>query len=107
MKMRRTVCLCLALLLLVPMVLSGCGTQVGKNTAAYKDKFKTDRISSGTVAQNNNFELLWDDITQNAVLHDKVNDAWYGTAPYEYYMDESQYDNYYLNYKMYNPIRIG
>ena len=107
MKMRRTVCLCLALLLLVPMVLSGCGTQVGKNTAAYRDKFKTDRTPSGLVAQNNNFELLWDDVTQFAVLHDLVNDVWYGTAPYEYYKDETQRDNMYVNYKVYNPLRIG
>ena len=103
---RRTLCLCLALLLLLPMVLTGCGNKAEKPTKPFKEDFSTDRAASGVVAENNSFELLWDDAAQCALLHDKVNDKWYGTTPYEYYMDETQYDNMAANYELYNPLRI-
>lgn len=103
---RRTLCLCLALLLLLPMVLTGCGNDLEKTTKSFKKKFATDRISDGVVAQNDKYELEWNDSRQCALLHDKVNDKWYGSTPYDYYMDEAQLENTYVNYEVYNPIQL-
>ena len=47
---RRTFCLLLALLLLLPMVLTGCGNKLSKNTAPFKSKFSTERAANVTVA---------------------------------------------------------
>lgn len=104
---RRTFCLLLALLLLLPMVLTGCGNKLSKNTASFKSNFSTERSANGTVAENDNFKLMWDDATQCALLYDKANDQWYGSAPYEYYKDETQYENMYVNYKVYNPLKVS
>ena len=106
MMKRRTFCLFLALLLLLPMVLTGCDNTVKRYTAAYKKNFSTDRIADGIVAENDAFALKWEDTTQCALLYDKVNDKWYGTTPYEYHTDEAQKENYVGMYEMYNPLRI-
>lgn len=105
MMKRRILCLCLVLLLLLPMVLTGCN-KTEKITKAFKEDFSTDQIGSGKIAENDTYELMWDGAAQCAFLHDKVADKWYGTTPYEYYMDETQYDNMAANYELYNPLRI-
>lgn len=88
MMKRRAVCLCLALLLLLPMLLTGCSKEVEKITLAFDDNFGYDRVATGTlIAENDRFELLWDDIAQTALFHDKTTDRWYSTTPYDYYMD--------------------
>lgn len=103
---RRTFCLFLALLLLLPMVFTGCSNTVKKYTAPYKKNFSTERVADGIVAENDAFALKWEDSTQCALLYDKVNDKWYGTTPYEYHTDEAQKENYIGQYEMYNPLRI-
>ena len=103
---RRTFCLCLALLLLLPMVLTGCSNTVKRYTAPYKKNFSTERVADGIVAENDSFALKWEDTTQCALLYDKVNDKWYGTTPYEYHTDEAEKENYIGQYEMYNPLRI-
>lgn len=107
MMKRRTFCLFLAILLLLPMVLTGCGNKLTKTTPAFKKNFSTERSANGTVAENDNFKLMWDDGAQCALLYDKANDQWYGSAPYEYYMDTTQIDNLYINYKVYNPLKVS
>lgn len=102
----RTFCLFLALLLLLPMVLTGCSNTVKRYTAPYKKNFSTERVADGIVAENDAFALKWEDSTQCALLYDKVNDKWYGTTPYEYHTDEAQKENYIGQYEMYNPLRI-
>ena len=103
---RRTFCLCLALLLLLPMVLTGCSNTVKRYTAPYKKNFSTERVADGIVAENDSFALKWEDTTQCALLYDKVNDKWYGTTPYDYHTDEAEKENYIGQYEMYNPLRI-
>ena len=103
---RRTFCLFLALLLLLPMVFTGCSNTVKKYTAPYKKNFSIERVADGIVAENDAFALKWEDSTQCALLYDKVNDKWYGTTPYEYHTDEAQKENYIGQYEMYNPLRI-
>ena len=65
---RRTFCLFLALLLLLPMVLTGCSNTVKRYTAPYKKNFSTERVADGIVAENDAFALKWEDSTQCALL---------------------------------------
>ena len=106
MMKRRIFCLCLTLLLLLPMVLTGCSDSTKRYTAPYKKNFSTDRVADGVVAENDSFSLTWEDSTQCALLYDKINDKWYSTTPYEYHTDEAQKENYIGQYEMYNPLRI-
>lgn len=105
---RRTVCLCLALLLLLPMVLTGCSKEVAKVTLSYTGEYDPSVRyygDNGLIAENDNFQLLWDDGAQCALLFDKVENKWYGTTPYDYYM--AMPDNITADYEMYNPIKIS
>lgn len=119
---RRIVSLCLAVLLLLPMVLTGCGDEAQKPTKAYKENFDTSRISEGLngsaadaegkylIDENNNFALYWSDGRQCALLHDKANNKWYSTAPYEVYRKDTQEmaasADYEQNFDLYSPLRI-
>lgn len=107
---RRIVCLCLALLLLLPMVLTGCGEDAAKPTRAFKENYNTDRPVNGLVAENDAYSLQWldnaEDNIQYALLYDKVNNKYYSTAPYEYCIDEAQKENMTGNGELYNMLRI-
>lgn len=115
---RRIFSLFLVVLLLLPMVLTGCGEEQPKQTKPYTAKFDTSRLTEGKdgsaadedgnflIDENDSFALYWNDGRQCALLHDKTNDKWYGTTPYEYFKDESQLDNIPANYELYNPVRI-
>lgn len=107
---RRTVSLCLALLLLLPMVLTGCSSAVAKVTLDYTGEFDPavryyGPNGDGIIAENNNFQLFWDDGAQCALLFDKVSNKWYGTTPYDYYAAVP--DNYYADSQMYAPISVS
>lgn len=115
---RRIFSLFLVVLLLLPMVLTGCGEEQPKQTKPYTANFATDRLTEGKdgsaadedgnflIDENDGFAMYWNDSRQCALLHDKVNDKWYGTTPYEYFTDEKQLSNIPANYELYNPLRI-
>lgn len=107
--MKRTVCLCLALLLLLPMLLTGCGSNLEKTTKGFNTTFGDARIGYHMVA-NDRYELHFqDDGNQQVImLHDLVTDAWYGSTPYDYYMGENplSQDNGYADNLLYSPINI-
>ena len=105
MMKRRAVCLCLALLLLLPMLLTGCSKDLERTTKAFDTNFGYNRIATSTVAQNDRFELVWDDMAQCALFHDIATDRWYGTTPYNYYMDMP--DAPQADIQMYSPINIS
>ena len=105
---RRTVSLCLALLLLLPMVLTGCSEVVDKATLSFNSEFDPSVRyygTNGVVANNANYQLWWDDAAHCAMLVDKNAVKWYGTTPYDYYM--AMPDNYYADTQMYSPIKVS
>lgn len=107
--MKRTVCLCLALLLLLPMLLTGCGSDLEKSTKGFNPVFGDARIGYHAVA-NDRFELYFQDdgYQQVIMLHDLATDAWYGSTPYDYYMGENPIseNNSYADNLLYSPIGI-
>ncbi len=105
---RRTVCLCLALLLLLPMVLTGCSKETTKATLNFNSEFDPSVRyygMNGVIADNANYQLWWDDAAQCALLGDKTTMQWYSTTPYDYYM--AMPDNYYADAQMYSPIMVS
>lgn len=105
---RRTVSLCLALLLLLPMVLTGCSSEIAKVTLSYTGEFDPSvryygANGDGIIAENDSFQLLWDDGAQCALLFDKVNNKWYGSTPYQYYWNQMSH----ADYDLYNPIKVS
>lgn len=105
---RRTVCLCLALLLLLPMVLTGCSKKAEKTTQAYTGEFDpTVRVQGDGVliAENEGFQLLWSDVGQCAIIYDKVSGKYLGTTPFDYYMEQP--DNPIADYELYNPLSVS
>ena len=70
---RRIVCLGLALLLLLPMVLTGCSKDWEKTTLSFDENYGNVRVPSGEVARNDRFALYWDDDAQCALLEDTVS----------------------------------
>ena len=94
---RRIVCLGLALLLLLPMVLTGCSKDWEKTTQAFDENYGNVRVYSGEVARNDRFVLYWDDDAQCVLLEDTVYGVTYMTAPEEYYYyeypEELAFDN--------------
>jgi|GEM_PF-1247368 len=107
--MKRTVCLCLALLLLLPMLLTGCGSDLEKTTKGFNTVYGDARIGYHMVT-NDRFELHFQDdgVQQVIMLHDLTTDAWYGSTPYDYYMGTNPIseDNAYADNQLYSPISI-
>lgn len=105
MMKRRAVCLCLALLLLLPMLLTGCSKELERNTLAFDTEFGYNRIVTDVVAENERFQLWWDDDAQCALLNDLTTGKWYSTTPYDYYMDMPGV--VYADNLLYAPLNIS
>ena len=107
--MKRTVSLCLALLLLLPMLLTGCGSELEKTTKGFNTSFGDARIDYHMVA-NERYELHFQDdgVQQAILLHDLTTDTWFGSTPFDYYMGENpiSVDNGYADNLLYSPINI-
>lgn len=80
MTKRRITCLCLAVLLLMPMLFTGCGKETVQVLASYTENSMV-RLGDAIVAQNNNFVLAWMDSVQRFVLQDKATGKSYLSAP--------------------------
>ena len=81
MTKRRITCLCLAVLLLMPMLFTGCGKETASPLAAYTANSMV-RVGDGTYVQNNNFILAWYDSMQRFILIDKATQKQYLSAPF-------------------------
>ena len=79
MTKRRITCLCLVLLLLMPMLLSGCGKKVEKALADYTGH-SGNRIGVQTV-ENDKYTLMWSDSSQRFALQIKGQSEWFLSAP--------------------------
>ena len=69
MTKRRITCLCLVLLLLMPMLLSGCGKK-GEKALADFTGHSGNRVGDQTV-ENGKYTLMWSDSFQRFALHAK------------------------------------
>jgi len=103
---RRIVCLGLALLLLLPMVLTGCSKDWEKTTLSFDENYGNVRVPSGEVARNDRFALYWDDDAQCALLEDTVTGITYLSAPEEYYYHENPAELSFDN-EVFSPIRVS
>ena len=82
MTKRRITCLCLVLLLLMPMLLSGCGKK-GEKALADFTGHSGNRVGDQTV-ENGKYTLMWSDSFQRFALHAKDSsnpDEWFFSAP--------------------------
>lgn len=87
MTKRRITCLCLAVLLLMPMLFTGCGKETTSPLASYTANSMV-RVGDGTYVQNNNFILAWYDSMQRFILIDKATQKQYLSAPFSDTEDE-------------------
>ncbi len=83
--LKQTVSLVL-LLCIISLSFCGCG---GNNTkeelnASYSDN-EAESISSGVVAQNDIYELIWDDDKKCVLVHEKGTENYWSNTPYEHY----------------------
>ena len=110
---RRIACLFLAMSLLLPMVLTGCSntTSTARKTQAYTGEFdNTVRVGYGEyngvwLAGNDKFDLYWFDDAQSAFIHDRANNVYFGTVPYDFFANGE--DNEVAYYELYNPIKVS
>jgi len=52
------------------------------------------KLESGTIAENDNFSLLWDSDRSCVVLYNRINGNIWSSIPYEYYNNTIPYDGY-------------
>lgn len=107
MTKRKISCLCLAVLLLLPMVVTGCAPKVQSTIAPYNEEFGSERYSyfEGAIAENENFQLWWDDGRQCAILWDMQTGIFHSTTPYDYYAAGGS-DNYNAENQLNSPLVI-
>lgn len=81
MTKRRITCLCLALLLLMPMLLSGCGKKEVKPLAAYTENSGARVDAANSRVENDKYTLMWSDASQRFALQLKATGEWFFSAP--------------------------
>lgn len=86
MTKRRITCLCLAVLLLMPMLFTGCGKEEGKPFAPYTENSKA-RVNTASV-ENDNYILMWSDSAQRFAMQIKSTGEWFYSAPMGYGSDD-------------------
>lgn len=103
MTKRNICCLCLVMGLLVSW-LTGCTGNVEKTTAGFSEEYGTANCPTGVVAENDRYQLLWDDGAKCAILYNKVTGQIYSTTPYDFYMT-GVYDGV-AAMQMYSPLSV-
>lgn len=79
MTKRKIACLCLAVLLLMPMLFTGCGEE-GERALAHYTENSLARAGHNVSVQNENFQLAWQDNYQRFRLVDKTTKKSYYSA---------------------------
>lgn len=80
MKIRLLRFACLLICFSITLSLAGCGVENAQITW-YDFGAKYSSISSGTVAQNKRFSLIWNEDTASVAIYDKENDITYSNIP--------------------------
>ncbi len=104
MTKRRIVCLCLVALLLLPMLLTGCGAKAKKTTKGYDENYDTTRYTEKDLAQNKNYKLTWDDAKQCVILKDKRTGNVYSSTPYDFYKKGDPYS--FAGMELCSPVNV-
>ncbi|MBR3779437.1 MAG: hypothetical protein IKL13_06955 [Clostridia bacterium] len=81
MTKRRITCLCLALLLLMPMLLSGCGKKAEKALASYTENSGSRVEAADSRVENDKYALVWSDASNRFALQLKTTGEWFYSAP--------------------------
>ena len=81
MTKRRITCLCLALLLLMPMLLSGCGKKAEKALASYTQNSGARVESADSRVENDKYVLMWSDASKRFAMQLKATGEWFFSAP--------------------------
>lgn len=81
MTKRRITCLCLALLLLMPMLLSGCGKKAEKALASYTENSGSRVEAADSRVENDKYALVWSDASNRFALQLKATGEWFYSAP--------------------------
>lgn len=88
MTKRRITCLCLALLLLMPMLLSGCGKKAEKTLASYTGNSGSRVESADSRVENDQYTLVWSDSSKRFALQMKATGEWFYSAPMDIAVEE-------------------
>lgn len=104
MTKRRIVCLCLVALLLLPMLLTGCGAKVEKTTKDFSEEYGMTRCSGKVLAQNKNYQMTWDDAKQCVILKDKRTGKLYSSTPYDFYKKGDPYS--FAGMELCSPVNV-
>lgn len=86
MTKRKIACLCLAVVLLMPMLFTGCGEEVARPLAHYTEN-SLARAGHNVSVQNENFQLAWQDNYQRFRLVDKTTKKSYYSASLDDYSE--------------------
>ncbi len=99
----KMMCLCLTVLLLLPIMVTGCASKVESTIAPFSEEYGGERFDQPdiAVAENDNFQFWWDDGGQCAILWDTTTGIFHSTIPYDFYASA---DN---NPDPYNPKRYA
>lgn len=75
----------LLIILLALLFSAGCGERNIKSTAGYNENISAEGCPTGVVAENDRFQLMWDDEAGCLILYDATDDAVYSSTPYDFY----------------------
>lgn len=88
MTKRRITCLCLALLLLMPMLLTGCGKKAEKALASYTENSGSRVDAADSRVENDKYALVWSDANHRFALQLKATGEWFYSAPMDIDLDD-------------------
>ena len=81
MTKRRITCLCLAVLLLLPMLFTGCGKETNQVLASYTENSGSRVEAADSRVENDKYALVWSDASNRFALQLKATGEWFYSAP--------------------------
>ncbi len=83
-QMKKRMALALAATVLAASV-TACRPEKSEEASVYPQTMEMTSAGSGTVAENERFNLLWDDSVKSVFIQDKQTGTVWGSTPYDYY----------------------
>lgn len=71
--------------LLLAVMSGGCSADKTSGVPAYEDEPEITRLGSGVVAENDRYQLLWDENSACILLHNRISGHVWSTIPYDFY----------------------